>query len=70
VSLYWFTRMSGLSANIYYEVRHAQTAPRRCRPRSRTPPPQRGLDFEIGGHFAALETPDVVVRDVRDFLRT
>jgi len=24
-------------------------------------------DFEAGGHFAALETPDLLVQDIRDF---
>jgi hypothetical protein len=24
-------------------------------------------DFDTGGHFAALETPDLLVRDIRTF---
>jgi epoxide hydrolase len=24
-------------------------------------------DFETGGHFAALETPDLLVQDIRSF---
>lgn len=27
----------------------------------------RWTDFETGGHFAALETPDLLVQDVRAF---
>jgi len=27
-------------------------------------------EFERGGHFAALEAPDLLVADVRDFFRT
>jgi epoxide hydrolase len=26
-------------------------------------------DFERGGHFAAMEAPDLFVKDVRDFFR-
>jgi pimeloyl-ACP methyl ester carboxylesterase len=26
-------------------------------------------EFDRGGHFAAMEAPDVVVDDVRDFFR-
>jgi pimeloyl-ACP methyl ester carboxylesterase len=27
-------------------------------------------DFETGGHFAAMEVPDLLVGDIRDFFRT
>ena len=26
-------------------------------------------DFSVGGHFAAMETPDLLVEDVRTFFR-
>jgi epoxide hydrolase len=26
-------------------------------------------DFDRGGHFAALETPDLLIADVREFFR-
>jgi epoxide hydrolase len=86
VSLYWFTGTAGSSANIYYEVTHAQTPP------APSPVPTavavfaedmavrrygerfynivRWTDFDSGGHFAALETPDLLVRDVREFFGT
>jgi epoxide hydrolase len=86
VSLYWFTGTAGSSANIYYEVRHAQTFP------GPSPVPTAVAnfaddlavrrfgervynivawhDFDTGGHFAALETPDLLVADVREFFAT
>ena len=27
-------------------------------------------DYEQGGHFAAMETPDLLVQDIRSFFRT
>lgn len=83
VSVYWFTGTAGSSANIYYEVAHAQTFP------GPSPVPTAVAnfaedlairrygerlnnivawhDFDTGGHFAALETPDLLVRDLREF---
>jgi epoxide hydrolase len=29
----------------------------------------RWSEFDRGGHFAALEAPDLMVRDLRDFFR-
>jgi pimeloyl-ACP methyl ester carboxylesterase len=86
VSLYWFTGTAGSSANIYYEVRHAQTFP------GPSPVPTAVAnfaddlairrfgervynivawhDFDTGGHFAALETPELLVADIREFFAT
>jgi pimeloyl-ACP methyl ester carboxylesterase len=30
----------------------------------------RWSDFDTGGHFAAMEAPDLLVADVREFFRT
>ena len=85
VMLYWLTGTAGSAANMYYELMHSSSGPtpsgvptgvavfakdvaiRRY---------AEGLnrivhwsDFERGGHFAALEVPDVLVDDVRTFLR-
>ena len=89
VSIYWFTRTAGPSANLYYETFHDP---------SFMGPPQRGTvptgvwvaltadvpirrladrdhnivhwtESERGGHFAAIEAPDLLVEDVRRFFR-
>ena len=50
-----------------------------CRPRPALMKPGRvgdaaagvhWTDFETGGHFAALETPDLLVQDIRAFFAT
>ena len=83
VSIYWFTRTAGSSANLYYEAMHGKDWP------TPTTVPtgvavfaediairryaERGnnivhwSDFPAGGHFAALETPDLLIRDIRAF---
>jgi len=89
VSLYWFTRTAGSSANLYYETLHDPTAWAR-KPRSGVP---TGVlvsmmqdvairrfaerdhnivhwsEFERGGHFFALEQPELWVEDVQQFFR-
>jgi epoxide hydrolase len=83
VSLYWFTKTAGSAANIYYESMHGQDWPtpstvptgvaafaediaiRRYAEQGNNI--VHWSDFEIGGHFAALETPDLLVADVRAF---
>jgi hypothetical protein len=30
----------------------------------------RRAEYEQGGHFAAMETPDLLVQDIRSFFRT
>jgi pimeloyl-ACP methyl ester carboxylesterase len=86
VSLYWFTGTAGSSANSYYETMHGNDWPspspvltgvavfaedvaiRRYAEQSNTI--VHWSDFETGGHFAALETPDLLVGDIRAFFAT
>ena len=83
VSLYWFTKTAGSAANIYYESVHGQDWPtpsavptgvavfaediaiRRYAEQGNNI--VRWSDIEAGGHFAALETPDLLLADVRAF---
>jgi pimeloyl-ACP methyl ester carboxylesterase len=86
ISLYWFTASAGSSANIYYEVTHAQQAPAVSQVPTAVATFAEDLsirrygerfhnivawhDFDTGGHFAAMETPDLLVRDIREFFAT
>ena len=83
VRLYWFTKTAGSAANIYYESMHGQDWPtpsavptgvaafaediaiRRYAEQGNNI--VRWSDIEAGGHFAALETPDLLLADVRGF---
>jgi pimeloyl-ACP methyl ester carboxylesterase len=83
VSVYWFTGTAGSSANIYYESMHSGDWPvpsgvptgvavfaediaiRRYAERANNI--VHWSDFETGGHFAALETPELLVQDIRAF---
>ncbi|BBY22154.1 epoxide hydrolase family protein [Mycobacterium stomatepiae] len=83
VSLYWFTGTAASSANIYYEVAHARQRPTPSRVPTavanfaedmgirryaeRWHNIVRWNDFDAGGHFAALETPELLVRDIGQF---
>ena len=106
VSLYWFTKTAGSSANLYYEGQHGgwdddsggpgnddsrdggssgQNVAARGVPtgvavfRNEVAIRRYGeqsnaiawwSDFDTGGHFAAMETPDLLVGDIRGFFRT
>jgi pimeloyl-ACP methyl ester carboxylesterase len=83
VSVYWFTGTAGSAANMYYETMHSGDWPtpsgvptgvavfaedvaiRRYAEGANNI--AHWSDFETGGHFAALETPDLLVQDVRAF---
>jgi epoxide hydrolase len=83
VSVYWFTGTVGSAANMYYETMHSGDWPtpsgvptgvavfaedvaiRRYAEGANNI--VHWSDFETGGHFAALETPDLLVQDVRAF---
>jgi pimeloyl-ACP methyl ester carboxylesterase len=83
--LYWLTRTGGSAANMYYEDMHSgqwpepSTVPtgvaafaediaiRRYAEQSNNI--VSWSDFDRGGHFAALEVPDLLVDDVRTFFR-
>ncbi|MGH2382143.1 MAG: epoxide hydrolase family protein [Candidatus Limnocylindria bacterium] len=85
VSLYWFTRSGASAAHSLYESMHAQEwgepgpapvgfALFGAEPFVRTLlDPERGAphwtEFERGGHFPAMELPDLLVGDIRAFLR-
>ena len=86
VSVYWFTGTAGSSANLYYETTHAQTlltpsevptgvavfaadlAIRRYGEKWHNI--VHWSDFNTGGHFAAMESPQVLVEDIRTFFAT
>src|ERR1039457_784734 len=86
VSLYWFTRTAGSSANLYYESMHGKDWPapsdvptgvavfaediaiRRYAERGNNI--VHWSDFPTGGHFAALETPALLIHDIRAFFST
>jgi pimeloyl-ACP methyl ester carboxylesterase len=85
VMLYWLTGTAGSAANHYYEVKHAGEWPepsgvptgvaafaedisiRRYAEQSNNI--VHWADFDGGGHFAAMETPDLLIADVREFFR-
>jgi epoxide hydrolase len=81
VCVYWFTGTAGSSARLYYEgqVAEPSTAPtgvavfpqdisiRRLAERENNV--VRWSEFDRGGHFAAMEAPDLLVADVREFFR-
>jgi pimeloyl-ACP methyl ester carboxylesterase len=85
VMLYWLTGTAGSAANLYYEVKHSGEWPapsgvptgvavfaediaiRRYAEQSNNI--VRWSEFDRGGHFAALETPDLLIADVREFFR-
>jgi pimeloyl-ACP methyl ester carboxylesterase len=83
VMLYWLTGTAGSSASIYYEDKHSGAWPqpsgvptgvavfaedisiRRYAEQSNNI--VHWSDFDRGGHFAALEAPDLLIADVREF---
>lgn len=85
VTIYWLTRTAGSAARLYYENTHSGTWPYRTevptgvaafaedipirRYAEQTNNITHWTDFTTGGHFAALETPDLLVSDVRQFFR-
>ena len=87
ISLYWFGKTGGASANFYYENAQAQLdwASESEAPQGwavfNTDPVMRRLmnadgnirhfsEFAEGGHFPAMEAPDLLVGDLRTFFRT
>ena len=85
VMLYWLTGTAGSAANLYYESMHSGNWPtpsavptgvavfaediaiRRYAERGNTI--VHWSDFDRGGHFAAMEAPDLLVADIREFFR-
>ncbi len=84
--LYWLTGTAGSAANLYYEVQHADEWPepsgvptgvavsaediaiRRYAEQSNEI--VHWSEFDRGGHFAAMEAPDLLINDVRAFFRS
>jgi pimeloyl-ACP methyl ester carboxylesterase len=82
-TIYWLTNTAGTSANLYYESMHSGNWPtpssvptgvavfaedvaiRRYAEQGNAI--TRWTEFERGGHFAAMEAPDLLVGDVRAF---
>jgi pimeloyl-ACP methyl ester carboxylesterase len=83
VSVYWFTGTAGSSANMYYESMHGHDWPTPSPTPTgvavfaedvairRYAEPANNIvhwsDFDTGGHFAAMEAPELLVDDVRAF---
>jgi pimeloyl-ACP methyl ester carboxylesterase len=83
VAIYWFTGTPGSAAGMYYENMHSglwptpSTTPTGVAVFAEDIAIRRYAeqgnnivhwsDFDTGGHFAALETPDLLVADVRTF---
>lgn len=83
VSLYWFTGTAGSAANLYYESMHSSDWPVPSQVPTGVAVFAEDIairryaegannivhwsDFDTGGHFAALETPELLVKDIRDF---
>src|ERR671916_316692 len=86
VSIYWFTRTGASAARFLYETAHStewgapSTAPQgwalfAARPfvRAMMDPDheiEHWSEFERGGHFPAMEVPDLLVGDMREFFHT
>jgi epoxide hydrolase len=86
VMLYWLTGTAGSAARIYYENTHSGDWPTRTdvptgvavfaediairRYAEQTNTITHWTDFDTGGHFAALEVPNLLITDVRQFFRT
>jgi epoxide hydrolase len=85
VMLYWLTGTAGSSANSYYEDKHSGAWPQPSgvptgvavfaedisirRYAEQSNDIVHWSDFDRGGHFAAMEAPDLLVGDVREFFR-
>jgi pimeloyl-ACP methyl ester carboxylesterase len=86
VMLYWLTNTAASSARMYYESMHSGAWPQPVTVPTGVAAfaedvairryGEQGFnlvhwsDFERGGHFAALEAPDLLVQDVRAFAAT
>jgi pimeloyl-ACP methyl ester carboxylesterase len=84
--VYWFTGTAGSSANLYYETTHNRAMPEPSgvptgvavfaedaairRYGEKWHNITHWSDFDTGGHFAAMETPELLVNDVRAFFST
>jgi epoxide hydrolase len=85
ITIYWLTGTANSAARIYYENTHSGEWPYRTeiptgvaafaedlpirRYAEQTNNITHWTDFDTGGHFAALETPDLLTTDMRQFFR-
>jgi pimeloyl-ACP methyl ester carboxylesterase len=85
VMLYWLTGAGASSAHLYYESMHSGNWPTPSEvptgvavfaediPIRRFAEQGNNIvhwsEFERGGHFAAMEAPDLLVGDMREFFR-
>ena len=85
VMLYWLTGTAGSSANAYYEDKHSGAWPQPSgvptgvavfaedisirRYAEQSNDIVHWSEFDRGGHFAAMEAPDLLIADVRQFFR-
>ncbi|MFH5802194.1 epoxide hydrolase family protein [Haladaptatus sp. CMAA 1911] len=85
VMLYWLTGTANSSANLYYENAHSDQwlqpseVPTGVAVFTKDPSIRRYAEqnhnithwseFDHGGHFAAMEVPDLLAEDIRDFFR-
>jgi len=85
ISIYWFTNTAGSSAQMYYESMHTSNWPTPSEvptgvavfaediPIRRYAEQGNNIvhwsEFDRGGHFAAMEAPDLLVGDIRAFFR-
>jgi len=85
VMLYWLTGTAGSAANIYYESMHSHNWPTPSgvptgvtvfaeditilRYAEQGNAIVHWSEFDRGGHFAALEAPDLLIEDIRLFFR-
>ncbi|SUD47660.1 Soluble epoxide hydrolase [Nocardia otitidiscaviarum] len=83
ISVYWFTNTGSSSAQLYYESLHTRNLPTPSRTPTavanfaedvaiRRYAEQvnhivRWTDYDSGGHFAAMQTPDILAADIRAF---
>lgn len=85
VSLYWFTACAGSAARLLYETTHAGGWPQAptvpvgvavfsgdntLRAFAERGGPGHFSEFDVGGHFASMECPELLVSDVRMFFRS
>lgn len=86
ISLYWLTATAASAARLHHDAPRGQIEPCRAPvgvavlphdiTQSVRPLAERLYDirhwseFERGGHFAAMEVPDLLAEDIRDFFRT
>ena len=84
VSLYWFTASAGSAARLLYETTHAGGWPQpptvpvgaavfagdnTVRGFAERGGPGHFSEFDVGGHFASMECPQLLMDDVRMFFR-